>query len=268
MELTVVSYNTLFAGRDGSDTRRADAQLRVIADIRPDIFLMQEASGFDADGGALLYALEQKTGMSGFLAVAPRTGQNVAIFIRSPLRPVVFEPDSVNFHHALARLTVTLPDDGPTLIVTSAHLCPNGAPVRQREASYLAVHAVADRLSLLAGDFNSVSPHDGEPEGFDALPAHHRARYLSDDLETADRSVIGRLEAAGWVDIGHQSGSAETTVPTPAYLDAEFAPMRCDYFMASAALARQVRDYRVIRTPDTDIASDHYPIVATFEVNS
>lgn len=109
MKLTVLSYNTLFAGREKGDARRADVQLRVIRDVQPDIFLMQEAKGLDVDGGALLYALEHQLGMRGFLVVAPRTGQNVAVFIRVPLRAIAFEPDVINFHHALACLTVELP---------------------------------------------------------------------------------------------------------------------------------------------------------------
>ena len=106
MNLTVLTYNTLFAGRDADDERRAQAQIGLITELNPDVFLMQEAKGFDANGGAWLYALEQKIGMRGFLAIAPRTGQNVAIFIREPLRPVNFEADGAHFHHALATLRV------------------------------------------------------------------------------------------------------------------------------------------------------------------
>ena len=55
-------------------------------------------------------------------------------------------------------------------------------------------------------------------EGFDALSAHHRARYLADDLCTADRRVLAYLEAAGWVDIGHALGDSRTpTVPTSGF---------------------------------------------------
>ena len=71
---------------------------------------MQEDKGFDARGGAWLYALERGIGMRGFIAVAPRTGQNVAMFIGAPLRPVSFGADSAHFHHALATLTVALLD--------------------------------------------------------------------------------------------------------------------------------------------------------------
>jgi endonuclease/exonuclease/phosphatase family metal-dependent hydrolase len=139
--------------------------------------------------------------------------------------------------------------------------------VRRREAAYLAVKAASDDLTLLTGDFNSASPHDPEPEGFDVLAAHHRARYLADDLRTVDRSVLAYLEAAGWVDVGHAlGGSNAPTVPTAAFSGTEFAVMRCDYLLASKSLAEQAKSYQVIRTPATEMASDHYPVVATFEV--
>ena len=267
MKLTALTYNTLFGGRDGVDDRRARAQIGLINDLRPDVFLMQEAKGFNANGGALLHALEALIGMRGFLAVAPRTGQNVAIFVREPLRPVSFDSDGAHFHHALATLKVALPESQRLMTLISAHLCPNGPIVRRREAAYLAVQAAPDNYTLLTGDFNSASPHDPEPEGFDALPAHHRARYLAEDLQAADRSVLTHLESAGWVDVGHALGaSGLPTVPTPGFIGTEFAVMRCDYVLASKALAACAKSYQVIRTPVTDMASDHYPVLATFDV--
>lgn len=267
MELTVLTYNTLFAGRDGNDDRRARAQIELINECKPDVFLMQEARGFDANGGAWLYALEARIGMRGFLALAPCTGQNTAIFIREPLRPIAFSSDGTHFHHALATLTVAFPDNDRQITFMSAHLCPTGSHVRRREAAYLAVQAVPAKLTLLTGDFNSVSPHDPEPEGFDTLPGQDRSRYLADDLRTADRSVLAHLEAAGWVDVGYALGKSNTpTVPTAAFPHAEFPVMRCDYLLASQALAAHARRYEVIRTPATDMASDHYPVLATFEL--
>lgn len=267
MKLTVLTYNTLFAGRDGADDRRALAQIKLINTLRPDVLLMQEAKGFDASGATLVHAFEAKIAMRGFLAVAPRTGQNVAIFIRDPLMPLSFEADGANFHHAIATLRVSLPGHDRPLTLISAHLCPNGAVVRRREAAYLAVLAAPDSLSLLTGDFNSASPHDPEPEGFQALAGHHRARYLAEDLRTADRSVLAHLEAAGWVDIGHMLDKPLTpTVPTAGFVGTEFAVMLCDYVMATRDLAAHARSYEVIRTPATDMASDHYPVLATFEM--
>lgn len=265
--LTILTWNTLFAGRDGSDDRRARAQVQLINDLEPDVFLMQEARGFDINGGAWLYALEQQLAMRGFLALAPRTGQNLAIFIRGQLRPLSFEVDGAHFHHALATLKVAVPGCEQPITFISAHLCPNGPEVRRREAAYLAVQAAPDKLTLITGDFNSASPHDPEPKDWAALAPHHRARYLADDLEGIDRSILASLEAAGWVDLGHRFDTTKVpTVPTAAYRDVEFATMRCDYLLASEAFAATARSYEVIRNETTDTASDHYPVLATFEI--
>jgi endonuclease/exonuclease/phosphatase family metal-dependent hydrolase len=217
----------------------------------------------------LLHALEAQIDMRGFLAIAPRTGQHVAIFIRDPLKPLAFQADGDNFHHSLATLRVAFPGTERALTLMSAHLCPNGPAVRRREAAYLAVQAAPEALSLLTGDFNSASPHDPEPDSFESLAAHHRARYLADDLRTADRSVLSHLEAAGWVDIGHAlQGSGLPTVPTPGFAGTEFAVMRCDYVLASPSLAPHARSYEVIRNDATGMASDHYPVMATFEIRA
>lgn len=263
--LKALTYNTLFAGRDGAGDTRAQAQIDLIVQHAPDVFLMQEAKGFEAGGGAMLHALEARIGMRGFLAVAPRTGQNVAIFVRDTLRPIAFDTDGANFHHALAILKVALPGGRPLTLI-SAHLCPNGAEVRRREAAYLGVQADPKTLALLTGDFNSPSPRDPAPEGFDALPAHFRARYLADDLKGADTSVMARLEAAGWVDVGDQLGDRTPTVSTAGFTATEFPLMRCDYVLATPALAAGASGYEVLRTPAADTASDHYPVLATFEV--
>lgn len=122
-------------------------------------------------------------------------------------------------------------------------------------------------MTLITGDFNSASPHDPEPEDRPALAPHHRARYLAGDLKGIDRSVLAHLEAAGWVDLGLQLDPLKVpTVPTVAYRDVEFAAMRCDYLLASKALAQHARTYQVIRNAATDSASDQYPVLATIEL--
>ena len=56
------------------------------------------------------------------------------------------------------------------------------------------------------------------------------------------------------------------TVPTAGFAKTEIAVMRCDYMLASQALAQHATSYQVIRDSVTDMASDHYPVFATFEV--
>ncbi len=107
MRLAILTYNTLFGGCDGADDRRAHVQFELISDLKPDVFLMQEAQGFEAGGNALLHALEGHIGMRGFLAKAPRTGQNIAIFIRDPLTPLSSAIRSHLFHsNPMARISI------------------------------------------------------------------------------------------------------------------------------------------------------------------
>ena len=267
MQFTALSYNLLVGGRDGEDDRRERAQIELVNELKPDVLFVQEAKGFDDKGGRRLYEWERFTGMRGFLALALHSGQHVAIFVRAPLRAVGFETDTEHFHHALAKLTVALPDSDQEVILLSTHLCPNGPAIRRCEAAYLASYASPDRLMLLGGDFNSGSPHDPEPPDWKRLAPHHRARHFSGDVERFDCSALAHLDAAGWVDIGHRLDKAKTpTVPTPAYRHGEFPTMRCDYLLASMALARKAVAYEVVRNAITESASDHYPVLATFDL--
>ena len=68
--------------------------------------------------------------------------------------------------------------------------------------------------------------------------------------------------------IGHALGDHSLTVPTATFAGAEFPVMRCDYVLATAAMATSATRYEVTRTPWADAASDHYPNVATFQVTT
>lgn len=108
------------------------------------------------------------------------------------------------------------------------------------------------RFPLLAGDLNSVSPHDPVPADFGSLPPHHRARYLADDLRTDDRNVLGQLEAAGRGDLGHALGDHTPTVARAGFVGAGFATMRCDCERATPPLAAACT---VVRDPSAEHAS-------------
>lgn len=262
--MKVMSWNTLYGGFDGDDGRRFKLQAEAITEVAPDILLIQEAKRFEVDGNCRLYQVERALGMRGFLALAPHTGQNTAVFARPGIEPVSFASDSIHFHHAAAIATLRVPDFDRPVTFISVHLCPVGVPMRLIEAANLVPHAAPDGMVLVAGDFNSISPHDGEPEWGD-LPLHHRARYTAPDGKTADRRVLETLCGAGYVDIAHELDQhAIPTVPGAAFPNAEFVPFRADYFLASKAISRGAKSYAVIRDDRTGQASDHYPIVAEF----
>lgn len=263
--MKVMSYNTLFGGFDGTDDRRFLAQKEVVEEVNPDVLLVQEAKQFEANGYLHLYEIEAALNRRGFLALAPHTGQNTAIFVRDGIQPISFESDSAHFHHAAAFGTFKVPEFDQSITFISAHLCPFGPHVRLTEVAYLASHAASDKLTIVAGDFNSVSPYDPEPIGWETLPSHFQARYLSLDGKTSDKRILKTLYQAGFIDIAHRFNQhTESTVPGKAFKGTEFIQFRSDYILASTALAQAATSYAVIKNDKTDMASDHYPVVAEF----
>jgi endonuclease/exonuclease/phosphatase family metal-dependent hydrolase len=267
MKLKLLTWNTLFGGFDGTDARRYQLLLEVIRDVRPDVLLLQELKGYEANGAKLLYQTEQALGLRGLLGLAPHTGQNTAIFFRPDIQPLSFEVDAVHFHHAASIAQLKLPDVVESVSFASVHLCPNSPRVRWREASYLVNLADPAKLALVAGDFNSVSPHDPEPEGWENLSPHFRSRYLLPGSATADRETLATIYHHGFIDVAHKLGpTGEATVPGASFPKSEFVFFRCDHVVATPRLADKAVSYRVIKDPRTDAASDHYPVLVEFEL--
>lgn len=264
--MKVLSWNTLFAGIDTGSTKRREFQIEVINDLKPDIFLMQEAKGFELNGQKALFETEDELNMRGFLGRAIHTGQNTLIFINPSYKVHAFDYDNIHFHHVATFLNVLVPEFSLPVQFASVHLSPVGLEVRRCEAAYLMQLADPAKLSLITGDFNSLSPHDNEPENWKTLSPHYRSRYFEGFSKNADRTVLEKFEAAGFIDCGHQANKTnQHTVPTKSYLSAEFVPFRCDYAMASEKLAKKLKKFEVIRTDRTDFASDHYPICMEFD---
>jgi len=264
--MKVMSYNTLFGGFDGNDGRRFDAQIKLLNDVNPDIMLVQEMKGFTQNNMKLLFEMEKRIGMRGFIAPAVHTGQNTGVFVKPPIMPVSVEIDAEHFHHAVVIATLDVPGTAKPLTVISAHLCPFGYNVRLREAAYLINHADDDAFTIVAGDFNSVSSYDPYPVGLDELPSRFKARYVMPE-GSVDKSVMRTFYQAGFVDIAYKlGGHNDPTVPTANFKGSEFVPFRSDYILSTKQLAESATAYSVIKNSITDMASDHYPILAEFNL--
>ncbi|MFD5140596.1 endonuclease/exonuclease/phosphatase family protein [Streptomyces sp. NPDC058378] len=261
-----MSYNVLNGGRDGASDKRWQTAVEVIRAAGPDVLLVQEARGFDADGGRTLFAAEDDLGMRGLLALAPRTGQHTAVFFRPGIRPLRFDPDSAHFHHALAQATLAVPGFDRPVTVASIHLSPLSPALRAAEVGWLAALAAPGTYAVVAGDANSLAPGDPEPADWAALPAHFRVRYLAPATggqePVADRSALAFLHAAGFTDAAAAHGRAGTpTVPAAGFPEAEFVPFRSDHVLLSPALTPALTGYRVLDDERTNAASDHLPVL-------
>jgi exodeoxyribonuclease III len=269
MALTVMTYNIKNGGRPG----RLDAVIRVITGIGPDILALQELEGFDRDGGRLMRRVTEATGMRAFLA-GSWFGQPVAVLV-GPVADVmsggrVRRP----FHHAAARVTVRT-DRGPLTII-GTHLYPLSGWRRLWEARWLAALADPHRQVLLMGDLNSLDPWTDHAERLRRLAPRYRSRHLRRGGRV-DTRAVRTLADAGFVDLchraarqradrGHDGGDRDYTAPTEHGNGEEFSRMRLDYILGTEPVARLARDCRVVSGGERETASDHYPVVAEFDL--
>lgn len=241
--MKVMTWNLLVGGGDRLDRIRA-----VVERERPDVLALQELRGWTR-------GLPVDLGMTAH--VAPSVfGQPVAVLVRPPLTFTATKSVRWRLHHAAAVATIG------DLTVVSTHLNAISPERRRREATWLAARfGSRTRKVLIAGDLNSLHPGADHTESLSRLAPRYRHRHTT-RAGDADTRAMAAFFAAGFTDLGAGTGP---TAPTTGVGGAEFADFRLDYLLASPALAGQVRDVRVLRDPETDDASDHYPVVATFD---
>ena len=110
------------------------------------------------------------------------------------------------------------------------------------------------------GDFNSLSRTDEYPEDLiSQLAAKGITKFGTTNLKY---DVTDFFTEAGLIDVAASLSSRTNTVPTPANQDVyHAAELRLDYMFATQGLARAIKSIEVVKSPLTDVISDHYPIV-------
>lgn len=150
--------------------------------------------------------------------------------------------------------------DGQTLTVYATHLDHKRETVRLGQVQALLLWAVRDRgrAHLLMGDFNAVAPTDyaGDQAGLTQMAAHpEMARLVVEGLH-----VVPRLLKAGYTDCFAVAGSG----PAPTFATHD-ALARIDFCLAAGPLAQTIRACQRIDDADTREASDHFPLLTTFD---
>ena len=263
--MRVMTYNI----KTGATGRR-EVVAAVVADAAPDILALQELRG---DAGPWL---ARRLGMRMVLARS-WWGQPVAVLVHPRWevrdRGVIARP----FHHAAARAEIAT-SAGPLRLV-AAHLAPHWGWRRLHEARWLVSATRGARLALVMGDLNTLDPWTDHTDRLRRLPAVHRVRHLrrrpfgaergprdTGPFGRVDTRAVAALDAAGLVDLFRAVGEGPGETAPTALGGPEFSGMRLDYLFATGALAGYARDCRVLRTPDADRASDHYPVVADLDI--
>jgi exodeoxyribonuclease-3 len=253
--MKLMTYNIY----DGAPDGRRELVAGVIAAEQPDVLVLCECNDFERDGQRALHDLERTLDMRGLLLTVP-SGYHLALFVRQPLVQVrAFHRLSGQFQHGA--FLAELSHAGRELSVIGTHLCPFGGEARLLEARRIAAR-VQGELALL-GDLNALSPHDAPHHDPATWPARYRARHqLGDNPARLDTRAMSVLQQAGLQDLLLRAHPDIRVTTRPTRLLSDRPAQRLDYVLATAPLAKRLRDCRVIDGEAAQLASDHLPVIA------
>lgn len=244
--MRLVSYNIRFGGG-----RRVALIGAVLASLRPDVVLLQEATD--------PIAVDRIARAAGLDHVFRQGGWSVAAITREA-------PDDLQWHRpgrARGFLEVD-PAGGDGLRLLGMHL-PAGMSSRGERARLRSVETLldwaggtADDRTLIVGDLNSVAR--GDVVAVAGMPLWLRLLLRFDGGIRTE--VQDRLAAAGWVDAFRHLHPGEPGFTLPAV-----APqVRLDYVLVPRALLPNVTACApAIDAPLAARASDHLPLIAEIE---
>lgn len=256
-----MTYNILEGAPD-----RLDVVAAVVRAADPDVLGITEANGFEDP--KRMERVEREFGMKGVLGRAG-SGFHVALFTKPAFAVESSGPEFYPFFHAALWAKVRLDKDRVVTAVV-AHLNPFSPAARLAEVRALCRHAVPGELAVLMGDFNCMAPGDEVDPSVLELPRNILARFIKEagDPIEFDRREVALAEWAGFVDVYRKMHPKKPgwTLMTTRYGAALRARMRIDFMLATPRIAQRAVSAEVIETTESRRASDHYPLMATFEV--
>lgn len=267
----IVSYNTLFGGRDeeglGSDARWQSA-VRFLRSLDGDLYALQECNFWELLGQRRLHQARRQLGMSSaYLAEANTTTAGHRFhtaLLASPRWDVIGQGAERNkYHHVLGWANARIDGNDAVWGVRHVHLDPFSPAHRAAEVEPLQTLAAPGRLSLVVGDANMLGLGHPEPD-WRPLPRHLRHAQLvrnEDGQWVAERSAAGVLENAGFVDAANYFGDDR---PTGGFGKND-VERRQDLFLLSPALSEAIVAYDVHAEPIEQGFSDHCAISLTLD---
>lgn len=246
-------YNVLF------DSIELEMLKQIVAQAQPDLLTLNEVQPEEIE-------LLQKLGYHTLFAETNRESKHYGNGIAWKEQ---FTPHSI--------CTIVQDLKTPLLIweteqfsVYVTHLAPGeGEEVRFQEIQKILQYRQPASEFILAGDLNTLSPHDGYDhlELEQGMRRHGHTKFGI----PVSMKVIPYLEKQGLVDILQKTNGAFPTTPTnegtPEHEKTRhFQPLRLDYLFATPRLAAKATRGYVLHSSATEKCSDHYPIVAEFDL--
>jgi endonuclease/exonuclease/phosphatase family metal-dependent hydrolase len=266
--MRLVSYNILeglrpipsaATDRRLIDRERAAAVKAVVADLAPDILVLNEAlfcrlhAGRAVDYGELFDYPHQAA------ALYDHAWGN-AILSRFPIA----KSQEMRIYNR-GGLVATIVAPTGQLSIASYHPHPGRYPENKADDFTRLVGNVSGPL-IVCGDMNCISPEDA----VDRNSMIEAFGSFSNDPKTAvDRFIqSGKLVFSALGEIGFRdavpSGGRRYTMPTDLINSDKQSAMRIDHILANNAI--DVVSGKVIHSPDSNRASDHHPVMIDFRI--
>ena len=245
----LLTYNIMRGGHG-----RIEALARVINDCSPDLVLLQEATN-----PALVDRLAEATGMAEWRAFK---GQSLGFLSRRKVAFSEWVRPRIS-RHAFVQVV----PEGERLRVFGVHLSAVHAAwtehrrVLELRALLRSIAQHQNGFHALAGDFNTVAPGDSLRTA--ALPMRLRPLVWMSGGRIRWRTVQTVLDA-GYVDafrLLHPADPGPTLPTTNPHV-------RLDYVFVPAPHTGRLLSCAVMRTAAAVSASDHFPVLTGFELES
>ncbi|MFF4859926.1 hypothetical protein ACFY2N_34165 [Streptomyces rubiginosohelvolus] len=207
--LRIVSYNTLFGGRDDDglgDDARWRAAAPFLKSLDADLYALQECNFWELLGERRLHQARTELGMtSAYLAQANTTTAghrfHTAMLANPRWKTIGQGAERNKYHHVLGWMNGRVDDADAVWSLRHLHLNPFSPAHRAGEVEPLQTLAAPGRLSLLLGDANMLGLSHAEPD-WSPLPRHlHHTQLVRTDHGrlVANRPAANLLEDAGWL---------------------------------------------------------------------
>ncbi len=269
--LKIISYN-IWNGFDwGKDTERKANLVEWIDQQKPDVLALQELCGYSEEQ---LKEDAMKWGHP-YVQILKTKGYPTALTSNQPIK--LKERCIESFWHGLLHCE----SHGIDFFVV--HLSPSDSDFRLKEAKQITekINNLNNDSYVILGDFNSHSPFDAcwlekKDDLRKKLLGKKKSKYSNLRNGEFDYSVISEFLACPAIDVFFNKVEVQSafTFPTRALLgkynfttdNIERDRERIDYILVSPNLAKTCSRVEIFNKEGTHLLSDHYPIMAEFDV--
>jgi exodeoxyribonuclease III len=273
--LKVMTYNIWNGFERDKDNDRKDKLITWVNTQNPDVLALQELCGYTREK---LLADAKKWG-HGYAEILKTSGYPVGITSNKPIevKEIILE----KMHHGALHCKIA----GIDFFVI--HFSPFSYQKRHEESKIilekLSKLSIEQNMYIVLGDFNAVSPLDGDlyknkvtlinSLKASELQHSHIRNLLNGELEYG---VIGSLLGYPLIDVTQKytSGWDERVSCPTQVLETKKGngrpenSKRIDYILVSPFLSGKCINAKVLNQKETFYLSDHYPVIAEFNVSN